>query len=572
MKKKVVKHLSTMVAAVMLVGSVPAFAMAEEVSSITVNQENATNALVHFINSGDTSKLSSMAAYVSNPKTYTKDGVTYLRLDVQQQYSVNITVEGKEGVKVDEYVATVTGRGGAQEVTFFTFDYALKDATAVIESQASYFVPGVFTETQVHDLFIVIGNDIDKSKAELEANIEQAKAATESSTALKNALAAAEKADNYVTKKADLEAALSALKVALAENPENAQVYYVNESDSSKISTMANYISNPKTYTKEGVNYLRLDVQQVYDVNVTVEGKEGVKVGEHVETVAGRNGAQEVTFFTLDYAVSDLNAVIKAAASYFVAGVFTEPQSHGINIVIGSNVDAAKAKLVNALMVAQTVKNPTTALTTAIEKANAANSYLKKNEEIVAATEALVAVVAQNVSFADFTTHWAKDAINEAVAKSIVNGYTDGTFKPNNNVSRAEFTKLIATALELPAATKELAFKDVDSIQAWALPYVTQAVNAGIITGYTDETFRANNNITRAEMAVMVVKALDIELVSADELTFADSDSIPAFAKQYVATAVKHGLITGLGNNKFGAKDSATRAEAVTIILRATKQ
>ncbi|MCR8657281.1 S-layer homology domain-containing protein [Paenibacillus endoradicis] len=570
MKKKMVKHLSTAVVAAMLVGSVPAFAMAAEVNGITATQETATSAIVHFVNSGDTSKLSSMATYVSEPKTYVKDGVTYLRLDVQQVYSVKITVDGKEGTKVAEYVKTVEGRNGSQEVTFFTFDYALNDATAIIKSQASYFVPGVFTETQVHDLFIVVGNDIDTAKAELATLIEQAKLESAPTAALQTALAAAEKANNYVTKKVDLEAALKALKAALNENPTDAQVYFVNESDASKISSMANYISNPKTYTKDGVTYLRLDVQQVYDVTVTVEEKAGAKVAEYVATVNGRTGPQEVTFFTLDYAIADENAVIKASASYMVPGVFTEPQSHGINIVIGSNVDAAKANLVKALAVANAVTNPSAALTTAIATATAANSYLNSNEKIVTATNALVEVVAKNVSFSDVTTHWAKDAINLAVAKSIVNGYTDGTFQPNKNITRAEFTKLIATALDLPVASNELTFKDAASIQEWAVPFVKQAVNAGIITGYQDETFRANNNITRAEMAVMVVKALNItELASADELTFKDSDSIPNYAKSYVATAVKLGLVTGLTKDTFGPNGQATRAEAVTIIVRA---
>ncbi|HIW33340.1 MAG TPA: S-layer homology domain-containing protein [Candidatus Paenibacillus intestinavium] len=570
MKKKMVKHLSTAVVAAMLVGSVPAFALAAEVPAISSNQETATAALVHFINSGDTAKLSSMAAYVSEPKTYVKDGVTYLRLDVQQVYSVKITVEGKEGTKVDEYVKTVEGRNGSQEVTFFTLDYALTDATAIIKSEASYFVPGVFTETQVHDLSIVIGNDIDAAKAELATLIEQAQLEKAPTAALQTALAAAEKANNYVTKKADLEVALKELKVALNENPTEAAVYFVNKSDASKISSMANYLSNPKTYTKDGVTYLRLDVQQVYDVTVTVEGKAGTKVAQYVATVNGRTGPQEVTFFTLDYVVTDVKAVIEASASYMVPDVFTEPQSHGIDIVIGSNVDAAKANLVKALAVANAVTTPSAALTTAIETATATNSYLKSNEQIVTATNALVEVVAQNVSFSDVTDHWAKDAINLAVAKSIVNGYTDGTFQPNKNITRAEFTKLIATALDLPVASNELTFKDAASIQVWAVPFVKQAVNAGIITGYQDETFRANNNITRAEMAVMVVKALNItELASADELTFKDSDAIPTYAKSYVATAVKLGLVTGLTTDTFGPNGQATRAEAVTIIGRA---
>lgn len=568
MKSKVLRRLSSVVVAAMLVGSVPAFALAEEAQVISA-QLNDEQSIVHFVNSSDTSKLSAMASYISNAKSYVKDGVTYLRMDVQQVYDVKITVEGQEGVKVGEYVATVEGRGGAQEVTFFTIDYAVKDATAIIEAEASYFVPNVFTEPQVHGLFVVLGNDINVAKAELDATIEAAKEVEAPSAAVTTALAAAEKVNNYVTKKADLEAALKTLKTALAENPAAAQVYFVNESDPSKLSAMANYIANPKTYTKDGVTYLRLDVQQVYDVKVLIEDKEGTKAGEYVTTVVGRGGPEQVTMFTFDYALTDATAVIKGSASYFVPGVFTEPQAHDLDIVIGHNVDAEKAQLAKALNVAGKVEEPSAALITAIQQATAANSYLKTNEEIAAATAQLVQEVAKQVSFSDVNEHWAKATIQEAVASGIAEGYVDGSFKPNQQVTRAEFTKLIASALNLPAASGELTFSDKDSIQAWALPFVQQSVQAGIINGYEDGTFKANNNITRSEMAVMVVKALDLELEEAATLEFTDNDSIPAYAKPYVATAVKHGLIEGLGDGSFGGKHTATRAQAVTIIVRA---
>src|SRR5690606_22058801 len=102
----------------------------------------------------------------------------------------------------------------------------------------------------------------------------------------------------------------------------------------------------PRTFVKDDVKYFRVDVQQSYDVKVLVEGKEGTKVGEYKTTVVGRTGPQEVTYFTLDYVVSSFDEVLGASASYFVPGVFTEPQSHDIKLVIDENVEGSKAKLI----------------------------------------------------------------------------------------------------------------------------------------------------------------------------------------------------------------------------------
>ncbi|HIW35052.1 MAG TPA: S-layer homology domain-containing protein, partial [Candidatus Paenibacillus intestinavium] len=156
-----------------------------------------------------------------------------------------------------------------------------------------------------------------------------------------------------------------------------------------------------------------------------------------------------------------------------------------------------------------------------------------------------------------------------AVSLKLVNGYSDGSFKPNQEINRAEFTAILVRAMKLEAAKGEVKFTDANKIQAWAQEYIQQAVEAGILTGYNDNTFRPSGDITRTEAAVMVVKALGLELVSEEELTFTDAAKIPAYARAYVATAVKHGLVTGYSNNTFGPTKVATRADAIALALRA---
>ncbi|MBB6674566.1 S-layer homology domain-containing protein [Cohnella nanjingensis] len=91
---------------------------------------------------------------------------------------------------------------------------------------------------------------------------------------------------------------------------------------------------------------------------------------------------------------------------------------------------------------------------------------------------------------------------------SIVTGYPDGTFKPNDRVSRAEFAVMLMYMLKPQTEGTALTLTDTSKIGAWAKKAVAQAVQAGIISGYPDGSFRPDADITRAEMAVMIARAL----------------------------------------------------------------
>ncbi|WP_282937977.1 NEAT domain-containing protein [Paenibacillus sp. RC67] len=167
----------------------------------------------------------------------------------------------------------------------------------------------------------------------------------------------------------------------------------------------------------------------------------------------------------------------------------------------------------------------------------------------------------------DIQDHWAKTLIERAVSLGIVNGYEDGTFHPDSEVSRAEFTAMIGRALKLEGQKSELNFADADRIPAWVKPTVAQAVNQGIISSYEDQTFRADRKITRSEIAVIITRALKLSDDSKAVLPFADAEEIPQWARAQVTAAVELGMINGRENNRFAPNASATRAEAVTLIL-----
>ncbi|WP_260405396.1 S-layer homology domain-containing protein [Paenibacillus sp. 598K] len=180
-----------------------------------------------------------------------------------------------------------------------------------------------------------------------------------------------------------------------------------------------------------------------------------------------------------------------------------------------------------------------------------------------------VTPVGKPVTFNDLNGHWAKEEIEWAAGLGFVNGYTDNSFRPQNHVTRAEFTAMIVRALELESTSSTvLDFADLERIPEWAKPFISEALSAGIVTGYQDGTFRPQRLINRAEMAVMVMRTLDGNPDIGLKPTFEDSDSIAAWAQPSVAAAAEAGLLNGRGNNRFEPAANTTRAEAVVLILR----
>ncbi|WP_337101794.1 NEAT domain-containing protein [Paenibacillus sp. YIM B09110] len=173
-----------------------------------------------------------------------------------------------------------------------------------------------------------------------------------------------------------------------------------------------------------------------------------------------------------------------------------------------------------------------------------------------------------SLQFTDTANHWAKNTIEQAIKLGIVNGYNDGTFRPNGIVTRAEFAVMVSRALQLEGDGDGESLTDWSSVPAWAQPFVARVVAEGIISGYEDQTFRSGNSLTRTQLAVMIARAAKLELSDADGLSFADAADVPVWARKEVAAAVKAGFIQGKGNNTFDPNATATRAEALTLIMR----
>ncbi len=178
-----------------------------------------------------------------------------------------------------------------------------------------------------------------------------------------------------------------------------------------------------------------------------------------------------------------------------------------------------------------------------------------------------VMVETKSQTLKDIAGHWAEKNINQLVALGAVGGYPDSTFKPENKITRAEFAAILVKAFKLESQ-KSKAF--ADTAGHWARDSISTATYHGIVSGYDATTFGPDDNITREQMAVMVMNASQLPAVTAGS-SLIDSESISAWAKEAVATAVKNGIINGYPDNTFRPRANATRAEAVTVVVNALK-
>jgi chitodextrinase len=169
-----------------------------------------------------------------------------------------------------------------------------------------------------------------------------------------------------------------------------------------------------------------------------------------------------------------------------------------------------------------------------------------------------------DIKLIDIDGHWAAKDIADLIITGAIEGYPDRTFKPDHNITRAEFVKLLVSALKLPVKTGKV-FADTDS--HWAKEYIAAAHANGIAGGYTETTFGPDDLITREQMAVMVINAAKLDVVT-DNLSFTDEASISDWARSAVATAKEYGIIEGYPDQSFKPSANATRAEASKVIVK----
>lgn len=178
--------------------------------------------------------------------------------------------------------------------------------------------------------------------------------------------------------------------------------------------------------------------------------------------------------------------------------------------------------------------------------------------------------------FADTDSHWARDIITEMAASGIISGQEeDGrmVFKPDNNMTRAEFVSMIMSYEKTDLSEYEnvtLNFTDLRDIPQWAAGAVKAAYSMGIINGRVGDdgtAFAPNDNITRAEVMTILGRLIDND-ITVSELPFADNDAIPQWAADGVGKLYTLGVINGYEDNTILPNNNIRRAEAATMMYK----
>ena len=171
----------------------------------------------------------------------------------------------------------------------------------------------------------------------------------------------------------------------------------------------------------------------------------------------------------------------------------------------------------------------------------------------------------QNAEFNDVEGHFAQDYIKTLASEGMINGYEDGSFKPDNTITRAEFAKLVSVIFETTSQEVH-EYEDV-AADDWFKPYVDKLSGAGIVTGY-DGKFSPYANITRQDAAVICLRISEkLSAKLEGESEFADKTDVASYALEAVGALAANEIMNGDGTS-FYPLNNLTRGETAAILCR----
>lgn len=177
----------------------------------------------------------------------------------------------------------------------------------------------------------------------------------------------------------------------------------------------------------------------------------------------------------------------------------------------------------------------------------------------------LLPLSVQAAVYQDISEHPDKEYITEYSEAGLVNGYPDGTFRPDALITRAEVTALL-DKLQLPERNgKSAIFSDVPKDE-WYYDMIYSAIQSGIVSGYEDNTFQPKKNISRYEAISIVSRMVKDEDISDIQLPYADRNSIPAWANASVKKLYAARVIDSYNGNVINGNAAITRAEMVRML------
>ncbi len=177
------------------------------------------------------------------------------------------------------------------------------------------------------------------------------------------------------------------------------------------------------------------------------------------------------------------------------------------------------------------------------------------------------------VAFKDVpNNYWAQTFIQELASRNIIKGFPDGSFRPNDPVTRAQFAALLSQAMNKSTIRSSATFTDVAS-NYWAVTAIQKAYTTGFMSGYSATTFRPNENISRVQILVSLANGLGYAPTKPIDTTlqvYSDANTIPAYARNSVGAATENRMVVNYPNLKLlNPNQPATRAEVAAFIYQA---
>ena len=160
---------------------------------------------------------------------------------------------------------------------------------------------------------------------------------------------------------------------------------------------------------------------------------------------------------------------------------------------------------------------------------------------------------------------WYHPDTDFVLREDLMRGFEDGTFRPNASISRAMLVQMLYNCAGRPAVEAEARFSDVPQ-DAWYAAAMNWAVKRGIVRGFEDGTFRPDQPVTREELAVMLWRYAGSPAVADAALPFGDAAKASEWALDALRWAVKQGILNGKGNGVLDPQGLATRAEAAKML------
>ena len=184
----------------------------------------------------------------------------------------------------------------------------------------------------------------------------------------------------------------------------------------------------------------------------------------------------------------------------------------------------------------------------------------------VAMAFSVVAVPIKALAATDTNGHWAESAINSWISSGYINGYPDGTFRPNNAISRAEFVTIANKAFGF-TSSQGISFNDVKP-GYWAYSEIQKGVAAGYIQGDTIGTFRPGSAVSRQEAAVMLSNLAGYSSDEGAAYNYTDRWAMANWAAGAIGAVSRNGVMSGYPDGTFRPQQALTRAEAVASLQK----